>query len=86
MPVPKNRNDEPYFAFLRAVEDLFRETDFHLGLVHANDEEGTRHRIRAALNVADKVGLATECGMGRSPAQELPSILNISAEVSNPWI
>lgn len=43
MPVPKGRTDEAYFHPLKALN--LRGALLYLGLVHANDEAGTRERI-----------------------------------------
>lgn len=88
MPVPKDRADEAYFAPLRDLRLSPGEgTELFLGLVHAHDEQGTRARIRVAQETVPglEFGVATECGMGRTPADELDSILQISAAVSAPY-
>lgn len=87
MPVPKGRDDVEYFAPLRdLVPNLAPETEFYLGLVHADDEAGTRRRIKAAEQAGvRRFGLATECGIGRTPARELDSIFAISTSLSKPY-
>jgi len=80
MPVPKDRTDIEYFTPLKELE--LGTTELYLGLVHYNDLEGTRKRIAAAHTAVEKFGVATECGMGRTPADHLDSILEISAAVS----
>jgi hypothetical protein len=87
LPVSKDRDDQDYFEPLRKLVlgvGTPANTKLYLGLVHANDEDGTRRRIEAALSVVKYFGVATECGLGRSPAVELDSILSISREVSAP--
>ncbi|GKZ65740.1 hypothetical protein AnigIFM60653_003195 [Aspergillus niger] len=83
MPVPKDRDDIAYFEPLKKLE-LSQHARLYLGVVHAHDEEGTRRRIQTAKSVVSDFGVATECGMGRTPAEELPSILEISRNVSSP--
>ncbi|KAL2837955.1 hypothetical protein BJY01DRAFT_258199 [Aspergillus pseudoustus] len=84
VPVPKDRDDIAYFESLSRLK-IGEETRLFLGLVHANDEEGTRRRIRAAQSIITRpFGVATECGMGRTPAEELDSILHISKAVTDP--
>ncbi|KAL4935900.1 hypothetical protein BDV06DRAFT_206024 [Aspergillus oleicola] len=84
MPVPKNRDDAAYFEPLKDLQ-IGEQTRLYLGLVHANDADGTRKRIRAAQSVIRRsFGVATECGMGRTPPEELESILKISKEVTAP--
>ena len=85
LPVPKDRHDATYFAPLRGLKDL-GSAELYLGVVHSGDEEGTMRRIQGASDVLEKFGVATECGMGRTPIAELASILEISAAVSHPVI
>jgi hypothetical protein len=42
--------------------------------------------MQAASQVVKQFGVATECGMGRTPFPELASILQISAAVSEPIV
>ena len=83
MPVPKGRTDEAYFDPLKALN--LRGALLYLGLVHANDESGTRERIRVARSVyIHPFGVATECGIGRTAREELDSILQICEAVTVP--
>ncbi|KOC07621.1 hypothetical protein AFLA70_211g001981 [Aspergillus flavus AF70] len=84
MPVPKDRDDVAYFEPLKglAVDD---NTRLVLGLVHFDDEDGTKRRIKAAqLATGKRFSVATECGMGRVPKEHLDSILRISKNVTEP--
>ena len=81
IPVPKDRTDRAYFEPLRNLK--LTDTKLILGLVHAHDEEGTRKRIKAAQAVYPHAfGVATECGMGRTPREEIDSIFAISRAVT----
>ncbi|MCJ1460656.1 hypothetical protein MMC28_011038 [Mycoblastus sanguinarius] len=83
MPVPKTRTDAAYFEPLTELK-LPRGL-LYLGLIHSNDEVGTRKRIGTASSVyRHPFGVATECGMGRTPKEELDSILQISKAVTVP--
>lgn len=83
MPVPRSRNDAVYFDPLRALK--LNGARLYLGLVHANDEEGARDKICMAQSVyGGDFGIATECGIGRTPQEELDSILAISKNVTRP--
>lgn len=82
MPVPKSRSDDAYFAPLKDLD--LGTTKLALGLVHADDLEGTKARIEAAAKTGKTFAVATECGMGRTPSEQLASILDISCRVSNP--
>ena len=84
MPVPKDRTDIAYFE---PLDDLkLDDTQLFLGLVHANDEVGTQERIKVAQSVwKGPFGVATECGMGRTPKEELDSIFQISRNVTRPY-
>lgn len=85
MPVPKGRTDTTYFEPLKNLK-LSKGCRLYLGVVHANDEAGTKERIRAAQSVfKEQFGVATECGLGRTPKEELDSILRISKSVTSPW-
>jgi hypothetical protein len=85
LPVPRNRTDDAYFAPLKELR-LPDETELYLGLVHITDgAEGTRRRIEAAQRATRRpFGVATECGFGRRPAETIPQLLRIHAEVSQP--
>ncbi|KOC16495.1 hypothetical protein AFLA70_261g001571 [Aspergillus flavus AF70] len=82
MPVPKDRDDSAYFEALSQL-DVGGDVELYLGLVHANDTEGTRRRIRTAQSVVRRFGVTTECGMGRTPTDELNSILQISRDLTS---
>ncbi|KAE8310645.1 hypothetical protein BDV41DRAFT_590280 [Aspergillus transmontanensis] len=47
MPVPKDRGDSAYFEALSQL-DAGDDVELYLGMVHANDNEGTRRRVRTA--------------------------------------
>lgn len=83
IPVPKDRDDVAYFEPLRKLS-IPASTKIYLGLVHSYDEEGTRKRITTAQSVLLDFGVATECGIGRTPKEELDSILQISEAVTAP--
>jgi hypothetical protein len=84
MPVPKDRDDVEYFTPLGDLE--LESTELYLGLVHANDEEGTRKRMDAASKVIKKFGIASECGMGRTPPDNFESIAHIASTFSSPVV
>jgi hypothetical protein len=81
MPVPKERVDEGYFAPLKGLT-LREETELFLGLAHGWDEEGTRRGIEVSKWFVKEFGVATECGMGRTPADEFESVLEGLAAVT----
>lgn len=83
MPVPRNRADDAYFAPLRALK-LKPETELYLGLVHRTDGiDGARKRIAAARKAWPRFGIATECGFGRRPAQDVADLLRLHREISD---
>ena len=83
LPVPKDRTDDAYFRPLERLDA--GDTKLYLGLVHANDEGGTKNRIRAAQAIYhNEFGVATECGMGQTPVTEMDSIFAISRAVAAP--
>jgi len=80
MPVPKDRKDERYFSPLKKLE--LDGAKFFLGVVHAHDEHGTRERLDVARSFYPAIaGVGTECGMGRTPRNDVGSILEICASV-----
>lgn len=82
MPVPRDRADASYYAPLKELE--LGSTALVLGLLHRDDDEGTRQRIEAASQVVRAFGIATECGLGRASEEELNSILKIARDVMDP--
>ncbi|KAI2633147.1 hypothetical protein GGS26DRAFT_555458 [Hypomontagnella submonticulosa] len=86
LPVPKGRTDSEYFsplAGLKLDSAGSKSPYIYLGLVHANDEAGTKKRIETAqASVPFPFGVATECGLGRTPPEEIDSILEICKEVT----
>ncbi|MGW5388301.1 hypothetical protein [Nocardia sp. NPDC003963] len=83
LPVPKDRTDAAYFAPLAGLAAA-PETDLYLGLVHASDGfEGARRRIKAAAGFVPEFGIATECGLGRRPAAQIPELLDLHARLAN---
>ena len=84
VPVPRNHIDTEYFAPLNKLR--LNGSRIYLGLVHANDEQGTNERIRAARSTyPHPFGVATECGLGRTPKEEIESILATCRNVSGPY-
>jgi hypothetical protein len=83
LPVPKDRFDDAYYEPLSRLQ-IANDTKIFLGLVHAHDPEGTEKRIAAAKKfLNDKgFGVSTECGLGRTPVEDLDSIFQIFKEVT----
>ncbi|KAI9667254.1 MAG: hypothetical protein M1821_000068 [Bathelium mastoideum] len=82
MPVPKDRTDGEYFEPMKRLN--IGDAKLFLGVVHAHDELGTKQRIKTAKTVCPEFGIATECGLGRTPNEDLDSILEISKNLSAP--
>ncbi|KAJ8064371.1 hypothetical protein OCU04_006715 [Sclerotinia nivalis] len=80
MPVPKDRIDREYFEPLRDLQK--NDTELYLGLLHQNDVDGTKMRIKTASEFVKEFGIATECGLGRADAAELESVLEIAKEIT----
>jgi hypothetical protein len=82
MPVPRERDDEAYFAPLERLK-LEPGTEFYLGLVHYTDGmQGAHRRLAAAKKVVRNFGIATECGFGRRPPETIPKLLQLHREVA----
>ncbi|WP_039798227.1 hypothetical protein [Nocardia araoensis] len=83
LPVPRSRTDAGYFEPLAELA-LPPETDLYLGLVHATDgRAGALERIEAARSAVAEFGIATECGMGRRPADQIPALFDLHAELAD---
>jgi len=81
IPVPKNRNDSAYFEPLKQLK--MSNTKLYLGVIHANDQEGSKARLEAAkASYNGPYGVSTECGLGRTPKEELESIFSIMKELT----
>ena len=83
MPVPKDRDDEAYFAPAQAL-DLPAGTELYLGLLHSDGIEAANRRIAAALTHIPAFGVATECGFGRRKADTIEPLMRQHATVSQP--
>lgn len=82
MPVPRDRTDAEYFAPLAGLALKPGET-LYLGLVHYSDGlEGAKRRLLAAREVVADFGVATECGLGRRPAETLHDLFKLHREVA----
>ena len=77
MPVPRERDDDAFFAPLRGMS-LNPRTELFLGLVHYTDGvEGTRRRMATADRFVADYGIATECGFGRRDPATIGDLLGI---------
>ena len=84
MPVPIERDDDAFFTPLRELR-LPEESELYLGLVHFEDgTAGTQRRIDTAARHVASFGVATECGIGRIPRDEVVPTLEIHRDVLLP--
>jgi hypothetical protein len=83
MSVPINRSDD---AFFEPLEDLkFGDGTVYAGVLHYGDGvEGSKKRLEAfKRHYKGPTGVATECGLGRRPAdQQLTKLLEIHRDVA----
>ncbi len=81
MAVPRERNDDAYFAPLKNL--AIGDTRLVLGLIHHTDGiEGTRDRLAVAERHTDAFSIATECGFGRRDPATIPDLLRIHSTVA----
>jgi hypothetical protein len=83
MSVPRHRSDDAYFEPLRDLK--FGDGTVYAGLVHYTDGvEGSLKRLAAfKRHFSGPTGVATECGLGRRPAdQSLTKLLEIHRAVA----
>ncbi|GAA1947782.1 hypothetical protein [Agromyces allii] len=84
LPVPIERDDDAYFAPLETLV-VPEGTELYLGLVHREDGvEGAERRIETAQRHVAGFGVATECGIGRAPAEATLPLLAVHAAVAEP--
>lgn len=82
MPVPRDRDDEGYFAPLSALR-CKPETELYLGLIHLTDGiGGAQRRLASAKRVLTDFGIATECGFGRRKPETIEALLKLHREVA----
>lgn len=74
LPVPRERDDDAYFAPLRGLT-LPSRARLYLGLLHHDDAAGDRRRIDTARRVMPSFGVATECGWGRTEPSRVEGLL-----------
>jgi hypothetical protein len=75
LPVPRNRQDDSFFAPLRGLA-LPEDCELILGLIHEGDESGNRIRLEKARAIKPIAGVGTECGWGRKDAGSVPRLLD----------
>ena len=82
MPVPRNRDDDAYFAPLKDLKP--GKTKIYIGLVHLTDGvEGTRKRLAVFKRYyAGDYGIATECGWGRRKAETISDLIKVHRDVA----
>jgi hypothetical protein len=83
MSVPRHRSDDVFFAPLKNLR--FGDGTVYAGLVHYTDGvQGSLRRLAAfKRHYSGPTGVATECGLGRRPAdQSLKKLLEIHREVA----
>ncbi|HEY8578468.1 MAG TPA: hypothetical protein VIL72_01180 [Beijerinckiaceae bacterium] len=82
MPVPRERDDDAYFAPLQDLR-LAPETEISLGLLHYTDGlEGAKRRMAAADKRLRSYSIATECGFGRRDPATLPALMRLHVEAA----
>ncbi|GAA1192849.1 hypothetical protein [Pseudonocardia alaniniphila] len=82
MPVPIERDDDAYFAPLAGLK-LKPQTQLYLGLLHKEDGmDGAARRIAIAAKHVTDFGVATECGMGREPAEAIDGLLRLHRDAA----
>jgi hypothetical protein len=83
MPVPPDRIDDAFFAPLSQLQ--IGDATLYIGLIHYSDGvAGSLARLAVCRRHYDgPLGIATECGMGRRPAdQSLTVLLDIHRQVA----
>ncbi len=82
MPVPRDRDDEAFYAPLNNL-NLPDRTELILGLVHhTGGLAGTNKRLARAGQVVKEFGIATECGFGRRNPETISELLTIHMDAA----
>ena len=82
VPVPRDRNDDAYYAPLERLK-LKPGMRLFLGLVHKYDGlDGAERRIAAARKFYPSFGVGTECGMGRRRPGDIPELLDLHHQIA----
>lgn len=83
IPVPRDRNDDAFFAPLKELK-LKPGTELFLGLIHYTDGlSGTQARMVAAERWSKGFGVACECGFGRRNPATIADLLTLHATVAD---
>ena len=82
MPVPKDRDDDAYFAPLANLH-LPPTTELYLGLVHlADGVAGAQRRMAAAKKYMRKFGVGYECGLRAFAKDTISDMLALHKQVA----
>lgn len=82
MPVPRDRQDDAYFAPLKDLA-LAPQTQIALGLVHLTGGiAGIEQRMATARRHLPSFAIATECGFGRRKPETIPELLQLHADAA----
>lgn len=82
MPVPRDRDDDAYFAPLKGLK-LAPQTEIAIGLVHLTGGiDGIKRRLAVARNYVTNFAIATECGLGRRQPETIQELLKLHAEAA----
>ena len=84
MPVPRDRDDNPYFEPLQGL--AIGDTKLYIGLIHYTDGvEGAMRRLETFRNHYNgDFGVATECGWGRRPQdQSMQELIEIHGQLAD---
>lgn len=87
LPIPVSTMSD-LDSFLEPLKQLqpklnAHDTEVYLGVVQYNDPEGTKKRIEAAGKVLSEFGICSECGWGRTPADQIDDIMTLTRELSD---
>lgn len=87
-PVPLSALDflDDYLAPVAEFAKKLNEQggQLYLGVVHHDKPDVTKKMIEAAGKYVPEFGIATECGMGRTPKEQVQDLFKLSAEFSDP--
>lgn len=85
VPISALGSLDQYLAPVKELSEKLKAQggELYLGLIH-KDPEATRKMIEVAKTYVSDFGVATECGMGRTPQSDISGLFELSKQISEP--
>jgi hypothetical protein len=80
IPMPQDRTDANFLHPFSSLS-LSKDTELYAGLIHMDDDEGNRKRLKLARQFMPVAGVASECGWGRCDPANVDVLLETTREL-----